>query len=167
MISLLLSYYPIKFILGLWLPKFRDSIFYASLLFPMCLFESKTTMLINTYLKALRKERWLCLANIITVGMSFILSVITVYILKNLLLTVLLIPVLFAFRCLILEYPLAKLLNISVMKEALTEIAVAALFIIFNYFLPAWLACVLYFCVVAIYIAVHKDSIIETLDLGR
>lgn len=97
-----------KLILELWLPKFRDSIFYASLLFPMCLFESKTAMLINTYLKALRKERWLCLANIITVGMSFILSVITVYILKNLLLTVLLIPVLFSFRCLILEYPLAK-----------------------------------------------------------
>lgn len=59
------------------------------------------------------------------------------------------------------------MLNISVMKEALTEIAVAALFIIFNYFLPTWLACVLYLCVVAIYIAVHKDSIIETLDLGR
>lgn len=161
LIVFLLAYYPMKIILELWLPKYSDSIFYASLLFPMCLFESKTAMLINTYLKAIRKERWLCAANVITVAISLVLSLITVYVCKNLLLSVMLIPLLFAFRCLILEYPLSNLLNISVMNEALQEVTVAGLFIAFNYFLNSWLAFFLYLGVVICYIFIHRKAIMN------
>lgn len=167
LIVFLLAYYPMKMILELWLPRYRESIFYASFLFPMCLFESKTAMLINTYLKAIRKERWLCAANIITVAISLVLSLLTVYVCKNLLITVMLIPLLFAFRCLILEYPLSKILHISVIKEALQEVAVAALFIAFNYFFSSWLAFLLYLGVVVCYILIHKKSILSLFRKGK
>lgn len=167
LICLLLSYYPMKIVLELWLPKYNDSIFYASLLFPMCLFESKTAMLINTYLKVLRKEKWLCFANLITVILSFIFSLFTVYVLNNLLITVLLIPILFAIRCLLLERPLAKLLNISVMKEAITEVIIALVFIAFNYFLPIWIAFTLYLSVVIIYLILHKEELLKVISIKK
>lgn len=157
--ALLLLFYPLRAVLEIWLPQYKDSLFFASLLFPMCLFESKTSMLINTYLKALRKEKWLCIANVITVLLSLVLSCLTVFVMKNLLLTVLLIPVLFAFRCVILEYPLTKLLKIEVMKDAVMEIIVAALFITGNYFLPSLAACISYLIVIVTYLFLHRNAI--------
>ena len=118
-------------------------------------------MLISTYLKALRKERWLCLANVITVALGFGLAWFTAFVLKNLLLTVVLIPILFAFRSAILEYPLAGLLKISVMKEAFVEILIAAVFILVNYFFSTGIACLLYCAVVVIYVATHWKAILE------
>lgn len=167
LIVLLLLFYPLQLILQLWLPQYKESIFFASLLFPMCLFESKTAMLINTYLKALRKEKWLCLANVLVVVLTGILSMLTVYVFENLMLTVLLIPILFAVRCTILEYPLAGLLKISVMKDAFIEIAVATIFIAVNYFLPAGIAFTIYLIVVVIYIFTHRKSLKEYVKIKR
>ena len=47
----LIGYYPVRYILSLWLPKYADSLVYMSVLFPVCVFESKVTLLINTYLR--------------------------------------------------------------------------------------------------------------------
>lgn len=164
LIVLLLSYYPIRLVLGAWLPQYQDSLFFASLLFPMCLFESKNAMLISTYLKALRKERWLCLGNLLTVVLGLGLGWVTATVLKNLLMTVLLIPILFAFRSVILEYPLSGLLHISVMKDAVVEILIAAVFIACNCFFPVGVACGLYAFVALVYVLYHRKPLISLLQ---
>lgn len=44
-LGLLLIYYPAKVILSWWLPQYAESLRYMALLFPMCVFESKMSML--------------------------------------------------------------------------------------------------------------------------
>ena len=55
-LGMLLVYYPAKVLLSGWLPQYAESLKYMALLFLMCVYESKV-LLINTYLKALRKEK--------------------------------------------------------------------------------------------------------------
>ena len=54
----------IKYIISLWLPQYADSLNYMIILLPSCVFESETLMLLNTYLKAARKERDLLIVNL-------------------------------------------------------------------------------------------------------
>lgn len=63
----LIGYYPIRYVLSLWLPKYADSLIYMSVLFPVCVFESKVTLLINTYLKSMRKEFLMLKINTVSV----------------------------------------------------------------------------------------------------
>ncbi|HHK7210311.1 TPA: hypothetical protein ACQXLP_002149, partial [Streptococcus pneumoniae] len=57
MFAILLFYYPLKIILDLWLPAYRDALIFMALIFPMSIYEGKMALVINTYLKALRMER--------------------------------------------------------------------------------------------------------------
>lgn len=161
LIIMLLAYYPLSLILKTWLPQYNDSIFFASLIFPMCLFESKTSMLINTYLKVLRKEKWLCIGNIITVILSVVFAWVTVYVFENIIMTVLVIPILFVFRCIILEMPLSKLIHVPVMKSLAQEVILAFIFIFVNYFFQMSVAFVLYLLAVLIYIVINMKNIKE------
>lgn len=58
----LFLYYPIEYILPIWLPKYQDSLVYLSLLFPMCIYQGKFELLVNTFLKTFRFEKALMTA---------------------------------------------------------------------------------------------------------
>ena len=70
-----------------------------ALLFPMCVFESKLTLLISTYLKALRKEKEFMIINWISVAITLVATGISVYVLDNLTLAIAMLPVLMGIRC--------------------------------------------------------------------
>lgn len=158
---MLAFYYPVRVVLSLWLPQYTDSLTYMALLFPMCLFESKTQLLINTYMKAMREERWLCLVNIITVGLSAAVSVITVLFMESLNLAILSIPYLLAFRCFVLEMHIGYKLHLKLLKNALLEIGLATAFITVSWFINSWLACILYLLFFVVYILFSKDDILN------
>src|SRR5690606_2886030 len=60
----LFLYFPLVVILNSWLPKYQDSLKYLAIVFPMCLYESKMSMLIGTYLKVMRQEKVLLIINL-------------------------------------------------------------------------------------------------------
>lgn len=157
---MLAFYYPIKVILSAWLPQYIVSLKYMALLFPMCLFESKTQLLINSYMKALRKEKWLCFANALTVGISAVVSVITVFQMENLNLAILTIPYLLAFRCFILEMYIGFRLHLKLVKNGLLEIGLASSFIFTSWFIEAWYTCVIYILFYLVYVFLTKEDII-------
>ena len=84
LLGLLITYYPLNFILIQWLPKYSDSLFYMGMLLPICVFESKMQMVVNTYLKSLRQEALMLKINIIAVIFAFITTYATVVVLHNL-----------------------------------------------------------------------------------
>jgi O-antigen/teichoic acid export membrane protein len=133
LLGLLMLFFPLKHFISLWLPQYRDSLQYIALLFPMCIFESKTALLLNTYLKALRKERRLCFYNIISVLLSCVLSYLCVYLLNNLNMAVLCIPFVLAARSILLEIVLSKSIKINVIMSILQELIVVGLFMIISW----------------------------------
>lgn len=157
--GMLLFYYPFKLIMMLWLPQYKESLMYMALLFPMCLFESKTSLLINTYLKAMRKEKILCVVNVLTVVLSVIVSYSIVFLIGNLNLAILCIPYLLTFRCVALEYYIEKKLGIQLMKDAMIEIGITTCFILFSWYLDSWIGVMAYFCIYIVYVIYNIDNL--------
>lgn len=112
----LIGYYPIRYVLSLWLPKYADSLIYMSVLFPVCVFESKVTLLINTYLKSMRKEFLMLKINTVSVVFSLIVTTFTVAIWHNLDAAVFSIVLVYAFRCVLAEYHVTLLLGLHLRK---------------------------------------------------
>ncbi|PEJ71703.1 lipopolysaccharide biosynthesis protein [Bacillus wiedmannii] len=161
LVGLLIFYYPAKVILSAWLPQYADSLIYMALLFPMCLYESKMLLLINTYLKTLRKEKWMLIINLITVVMSLLLTCISVFLFNSLHLTILCIIFLLAFRCIVAEIYLARFLKVEVKKDIMLEIIITIIFIVISWYLSVILALCIYLVVYIIYLIIKKNDIID------
>lgn len=161
LLALLITYYPLKYILIQWLPKYSDSLFYMGLLLPICIFESKMQMLVNTYLKSLRQEALMLKINIISVAFALITTYTTVVVMHNLQLTILAIVVNFAFRLLIAEHVLEKLLLVNLRRDSLEELLVVAGFIAINLLDNSYNS-LIYLVVYLCYAYVNKEYIKET-----
>lgn len=163
LLGILILYYPFKSILSVWLPQYADSLKYMALVFPMSLYEGKMSLLINTYLKTLRKEKLILKVNILSVVLSLVTTIGTVFILKNLTLSVLSIVFLLAFRCIISELFLARYLNISVIKDISIENLLVVVFIYSGWILQGKLGFIIYIVAFLLYLLCKKKGIHETI----
>lgn len=167
LLGLLAIYYPTKVILSAWLPQYSDSLIYMALLFPMCVFESKMSMLVETYMKTLRKEKWLLIANVTTVILSIVVTGVTVYWLHNLDLAIISIVALLAFRCVFAEIMLTQAIDISVKSDIALELMLTIVFIVSSWFVGGWKGLLLYLAFYLAYIVVKRKSVLEMWSLFK
>lgn len=163
MIVFLILYYPIKVLLILWLPHYVEAIGYFSILFPLSVFEARSSLLINTYLKALRKERAMLWLNGFSVGLSLIVTGITVFWLKNLTLAIMSIIFLQAVRCFVPDLFLQKKMEMKYSYEVLWDVMVAIVFIAGNWFvggLSGWgIYCAFVVCFLLLRLKEYKSHL--------
>lgn len=159
MFGILIVYYPLKEVLISWLPAYKSSLAYMALIFPMCVYEGKMALLINTYLKTLRKEKIMLRYNFITVLFSIILTYFATYIFNNLTFSVLLILVLLMFRCVISEIYLSKLLRINFKNDIKYEILLTLIFVFSAWFFKSWIGLTMYILAFLTYIMLNKNRI--------
>ena len=164
---MLIFYYPIKLILSTWLPQYADSLRYMALLFPICIYESKMSMLINTYLKSFRKEKSMLIINTISLILSLILTILSVFILNNLTWAILSIVFLLGFRCVIGELVLTKMMNILIYKDIILETVLTAIFIISSWFINNMFCSIIYTCFYLIYVFIKRKDIKRTILLFK
>lgn len=157
--GLLMFYYPIKVILSWWLPEYANSLKYMAVLFPMCLFESKMSMLIETYMKTARMEKTLLTINVITVLLSGLSSMITVIIMQNLDAAVVSIVFLLAFRSIVSEIVLSKTINVDVLSDIALEIALVSCFIFCNWSIGGIFGQLIYCFVYCLYVLIKRREI--------
>lgn len=159
MLGILLFYYPLKVILSAWLPQYADSLTYMALLFPMCVFESKMSMLIETYMKTLRKEKWLLFVNTVAVSLSVVITLITTYRLHNLDLAITSIVFLLAFRCVVAELMLSTVLDIMVKTDILLELALSGIFIFASWFVGGLAGLAIYSVAYLTYLLIKREDL--------
>ncbi|EKN71334.1 polysaccharide transporter [Neobacillus bataviensis LMG 21833] len=162
LLGLLMVYFPLKVILSVWLPQYEVSLMYMALLFPMCVFEGKMSLLINTYLKTLRKEKWMLTINIVSVLFSLVLTAFFTIVFKNLSFAIVSIVILLAFRCAIAEVYLSKILNISVQKDIILELVMTLVFILTGWFLSPGIGIVSYLFGYLLYLLIKRKDINTT-----
>ena len=127
-------YIPMKMILEIWLPQYSISLIYLSMLLPICIFDGKTQMINNTYFKVLRKENTLLKINLITVFISSVFSIASVFIIKNI--NFVIIGMLFSIcvRSIIGEIYLSRYMNVATdLKNLILIIIFSILFIFYNF----------------------------------
>lgn len=158
-----IAFYPIKVLVTSWLPQYSDSLIYLALLFPMFIYEGKMALLVNTYLKTLRKEKKMLQINIITLSFSIILTLFATVVLDNLDLAVFNIILLIIFRSIWAEVYLTKVLLISIIKDVLYELVLTIIFILSGWFIDSWIIMIFYSLAYACYLFVKKDDISHTI----
>lgn len=163
LLGVLILYYPFKIVLSLWLPKYADSLTYMALVFPMCVFEGKMSLLINTYLKTLRKEKLMLKINLISLGLSVFITFITTVLFKNLNLAVASIVIILAFRCALAEIFLSKILGISLYKDVGLELTMTLIFILTGWFINSLFAILIYVLAYIMYLFIKRKDINNTM----
>lgn len=170
-LGLLIAYYPLAALLPLWLPQYTDGLVFMALLFPMSIYEGKMALLINTYLKTMRKEKWILLVNLASVGLSVLLTLAFTVFVKSLPLAIVSIVVLLAFRSIVAEWYLAKVLQVSVVKGIALETLMTVIFIAAGWYLSTWVGAGVYVAAFALYVLLQlkemKFSFVQMKQLVR
>ena len=164
LLGLLIIYYPLKNMLVLWLPQYADSLRFMALIFPMVIFEGKVTLLTNTYFKTIRKEQIILKINVVTVLISLVTTFIFTVVLNNLTLSMLNIVVLLAFKSIVAEVMLSRIINIDVKKDILLEFLMALIFILVSWFIPSYWGAIIYLNFYIIYIFIKREDITVTFE---
>lgn len=163
----LIGYYPLKCILAWWLPKYADSLIYMSVLFPVCVFESKVTLLINTYLKSMRREFLMLEINTVSVVFSLIVTIVTVGIWHNLDAAVFSIVLAYAFRCMLAEYHVTKILGLDLKMDMLEDLLMCSIFIVSGWMFDSFLCMALYSVAYVVFVLVHRKSLQQIIGMVR
>ena len=151
-LGMLIFYYPINRLISMWLPKYAESLKYMALLFPICVFESKTNMLFNTYLKALRYEKSLMFINWISVGITCLLAFWTIYVKSNLTWAMLSLLLALGIRSTLLEIKVNKILNLKNWKVMVFEWGLILIFCYLSWTIGGWQSTIGYTAIYLLYI---------------
>lgn len=163
----LIGYYPVRYILSLWLPQYADSLKYMTVLFPVCVFESKVSLLINTYLKSMRKESLMLKINAGSVIFSLLITAFTVGIWHNLDAAVFSIVLVYAFRCILAEYHVTKLLGLELRSNIIEDLLMCAVFIISGWLFNSFFCTVVYGLAYTMFVLLHKRSLQQIIEIMK
>lgn len=159
----LLVYYPLEFCLGKWLPQYKDSLDFLSLLFPICLYEGKTAMLINTFMKALRMEKQMLCINIFSVLLSSCIAGVVVLYIHNLAFAVLAIVIVLGIRCILGEVVLSGKLELKSLRGIIFEVLLTSLFIWANTNLSTKTSLTFYLTAYLFYVFLEKKEVLKVI----
>jgi O-antigen/teichoic acid export membrane protein len=159
LLGVLIVYYPLKSILSIWLPEYAEALKYMALVFPMSLYEGKMVLLINTYLKALRKEALILKINLVTLILSVAITITNTLILGNLDFTIASIVILLALRSILAEYFLSKHLKISLSTDIMLELVMTLIFVFSGWLLDSWFSVLIYMLAYIVYLFIKRKSI--------
>jgi O-antigen/teichoic acid export membrane protein len=164
LLGFLIIYYPLKTVMAAWLPQYAESLLYMSLVFPMFIYEGKMALLINTYLKTLRREKVMLKINLVSMILSLFMTYITTQVFVNLDMAILNIVILLAIRSAFAESYLAKELNIEVKKDIVLEVLLTIVFILTGWFVNSWMTMIIYGIVYFIYLMIKRKDITGTIQ---
>ena len=166
-LGILLFYYPAKLIFSFWLPQYAESFAYMAIFFPVCVFESRFSLLVNTYLKAIRREGLILKINIISITVSCFATMLTVYMMHNIHLAIISAIFLYAFRCELAENYLMKILKINIMRDLITDNCMVLIFILTGFLINSWGCTIAYGCVYFMYLLFNKQHIVKIIGKIR
>lgn len=161
MFGFLVFYHPIRVVLTAWLPQYKESLMFMALIFPLSVYEGTMALLVNTYLKTLRKEVVMMQINIFTLALSLVMTIFTTLVFKDLNMAVISILVLIIFRFILAENYLKKLMNLRLRKDTLIEIALTIIFVSSGWFINSWLTMGLYALAYLVYLALKRKEILS------
>lgn len=156
-------YYPARKILSIWLPQYEESLQYATITLPICIFESKMSLLVSTYYKALRREALLMMCNVATLALSVVCALVSILVLDSVIAALFSILIAILFRSVISETLLTRYIHICVAKDIFIEIMMAAAFIICNWFF-GFAGMVVYAGCYAVYLFLKRQDITNALN---
>lgn len=163
-------YTPMAIVLSYWLTAYGDALRYFALLLPICVFDSRMSILGTTILKVARKETFLLVLNCATVLLSFILALVGAVILHDLRAMCLFAVVSVAARALVAEVSLSKNLGLPIASHIsllIGELALACIFIAVNSACSELLAGALVLIAYLAFLLIFRNAIVGSIKEAR
>ena len=160
-------YYPAYSILKLWLPQYEEALKYFVLLLPICVYDSKATLLISTYLKTIRKEGIILLTNLLAIAVNAVWCFVGIYGVKKI--EFVLVGIVFSLmiRCNVSEILLKKAMEIKGKGDLGAVLLLVTIFIISGMYLDSWFSMVIYICCYAVYLFWKRKKIKAILQIAK
>ncbi|MBR6771137.1 MAG: hypothetical protein IKM28_07875 [Lachnospiraceae bacterium] len=159
LLGFLAAYEPARRLLVWMLPEYEYGLKYMAILLPMCVIECKWSFLTMTYLKVIREEKNILKVNLLSVLLSAFSTLITVFLLENLFLTVCIVVLVLFCRGTFGEIILSGKLGCEVRKDILKELMLILLFITVSWNFTGWLCLLLYLAGYALYLLSEKTAV--------
>lgn len=153
-----LLYYPAVFLLLAWLPQYEGSVRYLAMLLPVCVFDSKMNICSATYMKVLRKERAILVANCLTVVASIAISVVGAKVFGNVDCIVLGVSFCIMARSTLSELWLDRLIGVKTSRLMPGEIVLTALFVVSSLSVGGFIGLVVYLVAVSVFLTAHRST---------
>lgn len=126
-------YFPVCAVLGWWLPQYADSLRYLAIMLPVCFFDCKIQLLVNTYLKSMRKENALMWINIASLAGALALMSLVAIVTSSITATAVAMVVAIAARSVFAEAYLGCFMDVGSPAVIVSEVVLAVLFVVFAY----------------------------------
>lgn len=81
---ILFGYIPLRYLLNHWIPQYEESIRWMLIFLPYMVYEIKTQMVYNIYIKSYREEKKLFAVNLIALLQCAIINLFIIYFVRNL-----------------------------------------------------------------------------------
>lgn len=162
-----LLYFPIAWVLSLWLPQYADTMHYFAILLPVCVFDTKMNLCCTTYFKVLREERTLLKVNLCTLAGSIALCTISVYVIGSLDAVLLGTVACIVSRSLWSEWHLNAKIGVSATPAPIEEAVLTAAFVSLALCAPALVAVLGYLALYAAYLVLNRHSARDMLALTK
>ena len=107
----------------------------------------------------------LLISNILTLTLSCILTVLFVFVCRNLTLTVLGILLIFSFRAFFGEFLLSQKIRMSFFKDGILESILTASFVLSAWFLNNYIGFFVYGVIYLIYVLIYKKRLCELINM--
>ncbi len=128
-----LLYFPGCVILEWWLPQYADSLRYLAIMLPVVFFDCKMQLLVNTYLKSMRRENALMWVNVASLAGAVVLMVIVASLTSSITLTAVTMVAAIIARSLFAEAYLGRYIAVGSSRILVSEVVLALSFVIAAY----------------------------------
>lgn len=160
-----LLYFPVAWLLGMWLPQYASSFEYLALLLPICVFDSRMNLICTTYFKVARRETLLLLINIVAAGSSLGLSLFGATVLKSLYFVIGSMVVTIIVRSIVSERIVSTELGVGRNHLLVPELALTCIFVVLARSLSYLPALGLYALVYVSYLVIFRKDALRVIGL--
>lgn len=155
-------YFPLAWVLSLWLPDYVSSFRYLVLLLPICVFDSKMNITGTTFYNVLRKERVMLAVNAAAAGACFVLVLVSTYAIQSVLAVMASMALVITARSIFSEAYMNRILGVSPNKIWIFELVLTAEFNVVAFLLPAGSAFCVYVTSYVVFLVVFRRNLSST-----
>ena len=157
---------PVQKIIRIWLPDYSFSMQIMVWIMPICVFESEMSILLNTYMKALRKEKIILLINFSIMVFSMIYAYVFTSYYPNLYVAIAGIVIFLGIKALFTKIYVISKLKIKNEFNLYVEFLVTPLYVFAVTTLSGWHSMFLYLLIYILLIAWLKKDILNIIRFG-
>lgn len=155
----LFVYFILEPLVTAWLPEYSESVYYLGLIFPLFIYQVRSSVLLEPYLKALNRPRTLLWINTGVLTLSVLTTWLTIYIFHSLAVSLVSIVLLVAIRSYFLERAIPRDMRSTSFLDLLSEAVVVGVFLFTVLFLPPFAAVALLGGALLCWVGLHRKKL--------